>query len=408
MVYAMPTLFRMATPQATTITTTTIEAVAALAEQQDTMPLNIIQHKQHLARDDDYDDDNDAGEVTKPPPNLKNIQQLSDNSPIKSFNNEYARDNKGHKTRTINVTHLPNYLLHSSDNNHNNKNNINSGNKATNELQQHQSDNNKMLMTMTSSDEQIYNAQRLKILNLISNKRKRKKVDIMEVKNDEVTFRITTSLITLYKNQHRIDNNKNNFNNRDIATSSTSSTRDAVSGTNVISTTTSPSAELINNFKNFLSFKFSSSHHTAILSRTVRNARSQDPTTTITLNNNNKNSIRRTSSQSNGGNIVRRSSDNIGNGVVGLKSKRLNNSRNINNSNNKQQQTSNLDRNERSTISHLSGPARKIRLFIKNRFLQLMPDGTVNGTLSEQSDYSCIVRSNGLNIPIYKDRKTTL
>lgn len=49
---------------------------------------------------------------------------------------------------------------------------------------------------------------------------------------------------------------------------------------------------------------------------------------------------------------------------------------------------SNLDRNERSTLSHLSGPSRKIQLFIKNRFVQLMPDGTVNGTQDDQSEYS--------------------
>lgn len=48
----------------------------------------------------------------------------------------------------------------------------------------------------------------------------------------------------------------------------------------------------------------------------------------------------------------------------------------------------NLDRNERSTLSHLSGPSRKIQLFIKNRFVQLMPDGTVNGTQDDLSEYS--------------------
>lgn len=48
----------------------------------------------------------------------------------------------------------------------------------------------------------------------------------------------------------------------------------------------------------------------------------------------------------------------------------------------------NLDRNERSTLSHLSGPSRKIQLFIKNRFVQLMPDGTVNGTQDDMSEYS--------------------
>jgi hypothetical protein len=50
---------------------------------------------------------------------------------------------------------------------------------------------------------------------------------------------------------------------------------------------------------------------------------------------------------------------------------------------------STLDRNERSAnLSHITGSARKIQLYIKNRFLQLMPDGTVNGTTDDLSDYS--------------------
>lgn len=50
---------------------------------------------------------------------------------------------------------------------------------------------------------------------------------------------------------------------------------------------------------------------------------------------------------------------------------------------------SNLDRNERSTnFSHITGTARKIQLLIKNRLLQLLPDGTVNGTQDDGSDYS--------------------
>jgi hypothetical protein len=48
-----------------------------------------------------------------------------------------------------------------------------------------------------------------------------------------------------------------------------------------------------------------------------------------------------------------------------------------------------LDRNERSAnLSHIAGSARKIQLYIKNRFLQLLPDGTVNGTTDDLSDYS--------------------
>ncbi len=38
-------------------------------------------------------------------------------------------------------------------------------------------------------------------------------------------------------------------------------------------------------------------------------------------------------------------------------------------------------RNERSAnTSHMPGPGHKIRLFIKNHYLQIFPDGTVNGT----------------------------
>lgn len=50
---------------------------------------------------------------------------------------------------------------------------------------------------------------------------------------------------------------------------------------------------------------------------------------------------------------------------------------------------STLERNERSAnLSHITGSARKIQLYIKNRFLQLLPDGNVNGTTDDQSDYS--------------------
>uniref|UniRef100_A0A182INJ5 Uncharacterized protein n=1 Tax=Anopheles atroparvus TaxID=41427 RepID=A0A182INJ5_ANOAO len=48
----------------------------------------------------------------------------------------------------------------------------------------------------------------------------------------------------------------------------------------------------------------------------------------------------------------------------------------------------NLERNERSAnLSHISGATRKIQLFIKNRYVQLLPDGTVNGTHDDLSDY---------------------
>lgn len=54
----------------------------------------------------------------------------------------------------------------------------------------------------------------------------------------------------------------------------------------------------------------------------------------------------------------------------------------------KNNNNSTLERNERSAnLSHISGSARKIQLYIKNRFLQLMPDGVVNGTTDDNSDY---------------------
>lgn len=56
-------------------------------------------------------------------------------------------------------------------------------------------------------------------------------------------------------------------------------------------------------------------------------------------------------------------------------------------------QTTQLDdssvRSERSAnLSHITGTARKIRMYIKNRYLQILPDGTVNGTGDDISDYS--------------------
>nr|CAI5857355.1 unnamed protein product [Callosobruchus analis] len=45
-------------------------------------------------------------------------------------------------------------------------------------------------------------------------------------------------------------------------------------------------------------------------------------------------------------------------------------------------------RSERSTnLSHVTGTARKIQMFIKNRHLQILPDGTVNGTTDDTSAY---------------------
>ena len=64
-------------------------------------------------------------------------------------------------------------------------------------------------------------------------------------------------------------------------------------------------------------------------------------------------------------------------------------SKRVKNNNNKKAKLSTLERNERSAnLSHITGSARKIQLYIKNRFLQLLPDGTVNGTTDDLSEYS--------------------
>ncbi|KAG5892278.1 hypothetical protein JTB14_036244 [Gonioctena quinquepunctata] len=51
-------------------------------------------------------------------------------------------------------------------------------------------------------------------------------------------------------------------------------------------------------------------------------------------------------------------------------------------------------RSERSTnLSHVTGTARKLKMFIKNRHLQILPDGTVNGTTDDTSAYSILQRT---------------
>lgn len=50
---------------------------------------------------------------------------------------------------------------------------------------------------------------------------------------------------------------------------------------------------------------------------------------------------------------------------------------------------SHVERNERSAnLSHIMGTVRKIQLLMKNRLIQILPDGTVNGTQDDQSEYS--------------------
>lgn len=40
-----------------------------------------------------------------------------------------------------------------------------------------------------------------------------------------------------------------------------------------------------------------------------------------------------------------------------------------------------------ANLSHITGTARKIKMFIKNRYLQVFPDGTVNSTAEDTNDY---------------------
>ncbi|XP_030374381.1 putative uncharacterized protein DDB_G0282129 [Scaptodrosophila lebanonensis] len=89
---------------------------------------------------------------------------------------------------------------------------------------------------------------------------------------------------------------------------------------------------------------------------------------------------------------------NIDNNFIGSKTKRLNNSRSnlhINSSSNNHHHNNNnnhnnLDRNERSTVTHLT-TSRKIQLYMKNRFLQILPDGTVVGT-QQETEYTIMQR----------------
>lgn len=41
-----------------------------------------------------------------------------------------------------------------------------------------------------------------------------------------------------------------------------------------------------------------------------------------------------------------------------------------------------------ANLSHITGTGRTIQMFLKNRYLQLLPDGTVNGTTDAASVYS--------------------
>lgn len=95
--------------------------------------------------------------------------------------------------------------------------------------------------------------------------------------------------------------------------------------------------------------------------------------------------------------------------------RKINGTKRVKHNNSNRVKTSTLDRNERSAnLSHITGSARKIQLYIKNRFLQLLPDGTVNGTTDDLSDYSkflyliqhdkCLFHSFSLYLPRKKTR----
>lgn len=339
----------------------------------------------------------------------------------------------------------------------------------------------------TSSDDQLHNAQRIKMLNLISNKRKRKKlsdsaqaqglhgsssssrantdqpVQTTVAGDDHHTTTTTTATTPLsfsansISNKYLITINRNPNENLQMATAPKRTLNKLETTTTATTTTTTaipsnannnianryvnyieeqvqatiddaPDDEVASLFSNMLTstsasdyedqyesasrssiaysyttaspdnddallsaaaavpaaapqppaFTFASAHHTAILlSRTERSVRQPAPAAVQAEVSAGRRAVRHHGGANNGG-IVRRSSDGS------PKSRRLNNFRNLNGS---RHAPNNLDRNERSTISNLSGLSRKIQIYIKNRFIQLLPDGTVNGTQDEQSDY---------------------
>ncbi|XP_022118199.1 fibroblast growth factor 22 isoform X1 [Pieris rapae] len=46
-----------------------------------------------------------------------------------------------------------------------------------------------------------------------------------------------------------------------------------------------------------------------------------------------------------------------------------------------------------ANLSHITGTSRTIQMFLKNRYLQLLPDGTVNGTTDGNSVYTILQRA---------------
>lgn len=53
------------------------------------------------------------------------------------------------------------------------------------------------------------------------------------------------------------------------------------------------------------------------------------------------------------------------------------------------QDTNGTPRSERSAnLSHITGTSRKIRMYVKDRYLRISPDGNVTGTNEDESEYS--------------------
>ncbi|XP_060805827.1 fibroblast growth factor 22 isoform X2 [Amyelois transitella] len=46
-----------------------------------------------------------------------------------------------------------------------------------------------------------------------------------------------------------------------------------------------------------------------------------------------------------------------------------------------------------ANLSHITGTSRRIQMFLKNRYLQLWPDGTVNGTTDGNSEHTILQRA---------------
>uniref|UniRef100_A0A8D8WLP8 Fibroblast growth factor n=1 Tax=Cacopsylla melanoneura TaxID=428564 RepID=A0A8D8WLP8_9HEMI len=58
------------------------------------------------------------------------------------------------------------------------------------------------------------------------------------------------------------------------------------------------------------------------------------------------------------------------------------------------QDTNGTPRSERSAnLSHITGTSRKIRMYVKDRYLKISPDGNVTGTNEDESEYTILQRS---------------